>query len=310
MLFRSAAALKLFVDSKCDIVILETGMGGELDATNVCDSSLVSVITDIGMDHESYLGSTIRDIASHKAGIIKPNCPIVFGGTDRDAMQIVYNRAKDLNAPITIAERNMIKNIRYSLSGTEFESSILGYNNIKFSLPLLGIYQPKNCAIVLKTVEVLKKYGLDISLNSITHGIRNTVWHGRFEILRHKPLIIYDGAHNPHGMNMCVQSIKQYFGHSKVNVIMGVMSDKNYNDMLDILCPCVSTAYAVTPNNPRALYSSELAEKFIQKGVNALSFDTIDEGIKRAVANSTLNSMPLLIIGTLYMYKDIMTELI
>lgn len=302
--FETAAALELFRKSNCDIVILETGMGGMLDATNVCDTPLLSVITDIGLDHEDFLGSTIKDIAIQKSGIIKADRPVIFGGTNKDALEIIEAKAKELCSPLTVVDYDRIANVKYSLSGTELEFDLFGNQSVKFSLPLLGLYQPKNCAIVLTALEVLKNHGFIVSTAAAANGIQRTKWRGRFEIVRRKPLIIYDGAHNPHGMSMCTKSLKQYFGDSKVNIIMGVMADKNYNDMLDMLCPYVDTAFTVTPNNPRALSAAELAECFLSKGINAFWFDSINDGVKNAVQHCEHNKLPLIILGTLYMYQD------
>lgn len=309
--FETAAALELFRTAKCDVVILETGMGGLLDATNVCAAPLLSVITDIGLDHEAFLGSTIKDIAIQKAGIIKADRPIVFGGTNKDALEIIENKAKELNSTLTAVKYSRIKNVKYSLMGTEFEFDLFGNQNMKFSLPLLGLYQPRNCAIVLTVLEELKNQGFGIDAAAAANGIRQAEWHGRFEIVSREPLVIYDGAHNPHGMSMCVKSIKQYFGggSQSVNVLMGVMADKNYSSMLDMLCPYVDTAFTVTPNNPRSLKASRLAECFHEKGINASWFETINEGVRAAVRHSKEKGVPLIMLGTLYMYEDAVNSL-
>lgn len=306
----TAAALELFRRAECEVVILETGMGGMLDATNVCASPLLSVITDIGMDHEAFLGNTIKDIAVHKSGIIKPNRPVVFGGTDdtdKEALRIIKDRAAELNSPLTVTEHDRVRNIKYSLSGTEFEFDLFSSNH-KLRLPLLGLYQPRNCAVALTALEVLKDLGLSIDASSAADGLSRTVWRGRFEILSREPLIIYDGAHNPHGMNMCVKSIEQYLGR-KINVLMGVMADKNYDLMLDMLCPYVDTAFTVTPDNPRALHADKLAECFRERDVNVSCFESIDSGVKSAVSQSKESGLPLVILGTLYMYRDIVDAL-
>lgn len=308
--FETAAALELFRQKKCEVVILEAGMGGELDATNVCDIPLLSVITDIALDHEEYLGRTIKAISAEKSGIIKNGRPVVFGGCNKDALDIIKSKSKKTKSELIVTDGSRIKELKFSLNGTEFEFDLFGKENTKFSLGLLGVYQSKNALTALTAAEVLSKYGVNINITSAAKGIKNAVWHGRFEIINKNPIIIYDGAHNPNGMKMCVKSIERYFKNNKVNVLMGVMADKNYPEMLKILYPHIKAAFTVTPNNPRALKAEKLSEGFKSLGINSQAFETINGGVNHAVKYSKENNVPLIVLGTLYMYKDVMTELI
>lgn len=308
--FETAAALELFRQKECEVVILEAGMGGGLDATNVCDTPLLSVITDVALDHEKYLGNTVKEIAAEKSGIIKNGRPVVFGGYNKDALDIIKSKAKETKSELIVTDDSRIKELKFSLNGTEFKFDLFGKKNTKFSLGLLGVYQPKNALTVLTAAEALNKYGININADSAATGIKNAVWRGRFEIINKNPLIIYDGAHNPNGMKMCAESIARYFKNTKVNILMGVMADKNYSEMLKILCPHIKTAFTVTPNNPRALNAEKLSESFKSLGINSQVFETIGDGAKYAAEYSKKYGIPLIVLGTLYMYKDVMTELI
>lgn len=301
----TAMALKYFAYEKCDIVILETGMGGKLDATNISDAPILSVITDISADHQSFLGSTIEEIAHHKCGIIKSTCPVVFGGDNKIAESIVIDTANERSAPLTIVDYGRLQNIVYG-SATEFQ-----FDTQKFCINLLGSYQPRNAAIALTAVDVLRdSHNLKISYENIKSGLLKANWKGRFELLSQSPLIIYDGAHNLGGMNQAVRSVKQYFGAmTAVNVLMGVMADKEYGKMVKLLAGITNSAFTVSPNNPRALSAESLRACFESHSVPAASFDTISDAVKTAVFYSQQNETPLLILGTLYMYADILSGL-
>lgn len=298
--FEVAAALNLYAAQECSFVILEAGMGGKSDATNICVSPVLSVITDIGLDHTEFLGNTISKIAREKAGIIKPNRPSVFGGSNPETLKVIQNCAKEVNSLLTVTNFDEIHNIHYSLSGTDFD-----FGGKNYTLSLLGLYQPKNAAIALTAVHSLKEQGIKIPDFAVETGLKNVKWHARFELLDKTLPIIYDGAHNPHGMKMCTESIKEYFGDKKINVLMGVMADKDYRAMLDMLCPLTERAYTVTPQNPRSLRAETLADEFILRKVNAESFEDIASAVKCASEQSRLSNTPLVILGTLYMYNDV-----
>lgn len=298
--FEVGIALYIFSILKCDIVILEAGMGGRLDATNVVSSPLLSIITDIGLDHEEFLGDTIDKIAAEKSGIIKPGRPVVFGGTEPAAVNTVRKYADSNNSLLTLVDYSKITDAEYSTCGTKFN-----WSGCMYELSMLGTYQVKNAAVVMTAIQVLKNCGLSLSESQIRLGLKSTSRSGRFELLNSNPPIIYDGAHNPHGMKECVNSIQEYFGDKKVNVLMGVMSDKNFSEMLNILCPHTNCAVTVTPGNPRSLSSELLAQEFIKRGTAAKAFTDIDSGLKFAVTQSQKDNTPLIILGTLYMYNDI-----
>lgn len=298
--FEVGLALYIFSKLKCDIVILEAGMGGRLDATNIISSPLLSIITNIGLDHEEFLGGTIDKIASEKSGIIKPCRPIVFGGTNSDAVNTVRKYAKLNSSPLVLVDYSKIADAKYSLGSTKFN-----WNGSEYELSMLGTYQIKNAAVVMTAIEVLNGCGLSLSESQIRFGLKRARQSGRFELLSSNPPIIYDGAHNPHGMKVCTDSIQAYFGKEKVDVLMGVMADKNYREMLNILCPHIRCAVTVTPNNSRSLSSEALAIEFTKRGSDAKAFADLDSGLRFAVTEARNDNTPLIILGTLYMYNDI-----
>ena len=187
------------------------------------------------------------------------------------------------------------------LDGCRFDYR--GFKEI--GLPLLGLYQPYNGAIVLEAVEVLRERGLNLSDEAVKQGFALTRWPGRFEVLCEDPLTIYDGAHNMAGMTVAAESIRQYFGGGKVNLMMGVMADKAYDAMIELLRPYTGAVYAVTPANPRALPAAELAACFTRHGVEkAEAYDSIKAAAAQAMKDSRREGRPLLALGTLYMYEE------
>lgn len=302
--FETALALEYFKQNKCDIVILEAGMGGKKDATNIASSPLLSIICDVSFDHESYLGETISMIAKEKAGIIKPSCPVLFGGKNKEALDIIKYVAKENSSPLTLTDPMRISDISFSLDKTDFTFDFLG-DKTKFSMSLLGEYQITNALCALTAAEEINKLGFSISKEAAKSGIKSTTWKGRFEILDPSLPIIYDGAHNPQGMEMCVKSLKRYFGEKKVNIVIGVMADKNYDAMLKILSPHVNHAFVITPNNPRALSQNELLSILKKYNIKASACSDISISVSEAKKHSKENAVPLIILGSLYMYRDV-----
>ncbi len=297
----TAMALLYFKEQSCDIVILEACMGGRLDTTNVCPSPLLSIITDVALDHTEYLGSTVAEIAAEKAGIIKRGRPIVFGGTDHEALEVIKNECEKIGSSLVTVDHGLIKNPRFSLEHTVFDFG--EYKDI--SMPLLGAYQPKNAAAALTAAEVLIKSGLKISRADIYEGLGSLRHRGRFELLRRDPIVIYDGAHNPNGAATAAESLKIYFGEKRAAIVMGVMADKDYEKMAGILAPRAERAFAVTPDNPRALHAETLAERFEALGVPSEHFGSVAEGCRAAINYAKAKKLPVIILGSLYLYKDI-----
>ena len=300
----TAIAFLYFAEENCDVVVLEAGMGGRLDSTNVIDTSILSVITGISLDHTAFLGDTVEKIAAEKAGIIKNGIPVLFGGLDESAASVISEKAKEKGSDFYRPDYSKIEKLSSTLRGTRFE-----YKGREVKLNLLGLYQPRNASLVLEAVELLKKGGMDISDSAISEGLEEAKWSARFEIINHLPLIIFDGAHNPEGIASAVESIKHYFGSEKVIVVSGVLKDKDYNYIAKRLSEIASAAYTITPNNPRALLGEDFASLLSSLGVDATANGSIGEALKKAVERADKIGESIVCLGSLYTYVDVSTEL-
>lgn len=301
-------AMEYFARHNCDIVVLECGMGGRLDSTNVIQTSILSVITGISLDHTAYLGDTVEKIAAEKAGIIKHNVPVLWCGGDKEekcAKEVIMQKADLENSPFFSVDRQTLNVQSYTLDGTVFD--YLDYVNV--SIPLLGDYQPQNASNVMTAVKILNTYGFKIDKNSVYEGLSKTVWHARFEIVSHEPLIISDGGHNPEGIDAAVSSILLYFGDKKVNILTGVLADKDYMYMSSRIAKVANKVFCLTPPNPRALDSEKYAELFRSYGLKAQGYSSIKEAVEAAYREGEINNVPTVSLGSLYMYGDIVSAI-
>ena len=295
----AAAAYELFKRENCDIAVIECGMGGDTDATNVISEPVLSVITNVQSDHCKYLGNTIAEIAEHKAGIIKPGCPVFFGGDDAEAFDVVSKKVREVGVPFRFMDYSEVSRVRFSLEGMEFY-----FKEKLYKVPLLGVYQLNNALHVLFCTEMLIKKGYNIDYGDIRRGLAQTEWHGRFEVLRKEPYVIFDGAHNPEGIRFAAESIERYFGRKKVAMLIGVMADKDYRLYSEILGCYAEKVFTVRPDNPRALDSATLAGVFAEKKINVKSFEVLEDGVKAAYDFAKSRNIPLIALGSLYMYRE------
>lgn len=296
----TAIGFKYFAESGCDLVVLETGLGGRFDATNVIEKPVMSVITGIDLDHTAVLGSTTAEIAFEKAGIIKKGRPVLVGEADGDALETIKKKAEEECAPLTLTDYSSVKAVSTDIGGSVFE-----YESGEYFLPLKGTYQFRNAANVLAALKILKKEGIKTDENSIRKGLGKVSWPARFETLSESPLIIYDGAHNPQGISAAAENIKTYFRGIKPVILTGVMADKSHREMAEILSPLICEVFTVKPDNPRSLDPASLASEFVSCGCSALPCASVKEGFELSVRAAEEKGLPLLILGTLYMYSDI-----
>ena len=300
----TAIAFLYFAEEKCDVVVLEAGMGGRLDSTNIIDTSILSVITGISLDHTAFLGDTVEKIAAEKAGIIKSGVPVLFGGLDEGAAAIISEKAKEKSSLFFRPDYSEIKNLSSTLRGTRFE-----YKGREVRLNLLGLYQPRNASLVLEAVELLRQGKMNIPDSAVSEGLETAQWSARFEIINHLPLIIFDGAHNPEGISSAVESIKHYFGKERVVVVSGVLKDKDYNYIATRLSEIASSAYTITPQNPRALAASDFASLLSTLGVDSVANDSIGQALSGAVSRADRTGEAIVCLGSLYTYVDVVAEL-
>ena len=294
----TAAAFLLFKEQCCDYAVIECGMGGDGDSTNIITSPLLSVITNVALDHCAFLGSTTAEIAAHKAGIIKQGRPVYFGGDDKAAFDVISEVAKQkgstLYRPVSL-EQITSKDGRFTVC----------FKGNSFTLPLSGTYQLKNLTNVLSCVEILKNEGVEISDSAVKKGLESVRWEGRFETLLTEPTVIFDGAHNPDGMTELCRSIKAVFPETKPAILIGVLADKDYSLYCEMLKPLVCRAFAIAPVNHRALSPEVLSECFNRGGIECKPFVSIESGFEAAYGFCRRENIPLLVIGSLYLYKDI-----
>lgn len=301
----AAMAYTLFARQGCDIAVVECCMGGDTDCTNIIDNPLLSVITNVQLDHCAFLGETVAEIAAHKAGIIKQGCPVLFHDENvlAEANVPIRNRANALGAPLHyVREKGLyaIRKFSLSLDGTDFS-----YGQLRLHLPLLGQYQLDNAYTVLRAVELLRDQRIAVPDAAISEGLAGVRWKGRFELLHRDPVVIYDGAHNPAGMLHGVkQSLFTYFHWQKVVFLMGVMADKAYENYPWILERYAHCVFTVKPENPRALDAETLAEAFRNEIIPAEPSETLEEGVRKALACARKEQLPLVALGSLYMYRE------
>lgn len=253
----TALAFIYFAEQKCDLVVLETGLGGALDATNVITTSVIEVIASISMDHMDFLGDTLGKIALQKAGIIKPHTAVVSACQEPEAMEVIKEVCRQKECTLKTVMPEKIKDISYRYEDQSF--SYKKWDNIKISL--MGSYQIKNSALALEACEALNESGYHISRQSVYKGMKRAVWRGRFTLISREPLIIMDGAHNPAAAQELVRSLKLYYPDKKYSYIFGMFQDKDYQKVIQITAPLAERIITIaTPDNPRALSAPELKE--------------------------------------------------
>ncbi len=295
----AAIAFEYFRRAECDIVVLEVGMGGRLDATNVIKTPTLSVITEISLDHTAILGDTVEKIAAEKAGIIKKTVPVMFTGTNAAAAKVVADTAASLGCSVFAPDYGSLNVSASSVDGSRFT-----YKGREYETKLAGIYQPRNAAAVIEAANTMRELGYNINEENIRASLISTVWHARFELLRRDPVIIYDGGHNPQGVAAAIDSIESYFPGKKVTALTGVMADKDYRETVNIASRALARVYTVVPDNPRALSAEDYAAAFENEGVEAHPCASVADGVIAAARDARENDRPLFIFGSLYMYAE------
>ena len=301
----SCIAFEYFARKGCDIVVLEVGMGGAMDSTNVIEVPEVAVITNIGLDHTEYLGDTVEKIAETKSGIFKEGGnAVVYRSTP--SVEAVYERiCKERNVSLKKADFDSLRLKSHGLDGQVFDCG----SRRDLMLPLLGDHQLHNAAVVLAIADTLIQKGWKISEENIRDGIRDVSWPGRFDIVGRDPLFIIDGGHNPQCIEALVKNIQDYLQGKRVIALTGVLADKDYGDMYKPVMPLVNQFVCVTPPNPRKLDSAELAQHLIRAGAEATPCETIEEGVRLALKLAGSDGV-VLCFGSLYSIGSIRDALL
>ena len=300
----TAIGFAYFAREHCDVVVCEVGLGGEFDATNVILPPEAAVICNIGLDHTEVLGDTLEKIASAKAGIIKPGCDVVCYRESESVEAVFESRCKQVGAALHKADFDALRPVSHSLEGQVFS-----WNRFKnLRLPLLGEHQLRNAAVVLTTADALRARGWKISDENIRQGIATVTWPGRFELVRHDPLFIIDGGHNPQCIEALTKNIREYLADRPLTVLTGVLADKDYACMYGSVAPYAREFVTVTPPNPRALDGAQLAEYLRRFGKTVTACATIADGVATAVSHAGKDGV-VLCYGSLYMIGDIKAAL-
>lgn len=296
----TALAMVWFARQKCDIVVLEVGMGGELDSTNIIDVPEAAVIAAMGMDHVKELGPTMADIARAKAGIIKEGGRVVSYGGNLEADEVIAAVCRARNASLCQPDFSAIVPGDFSLEGQTF--SYKGWRGLR--IPLVGAYQMNNAAVVLETVEVLRQRGWSVSDEAVRKGLADTRWPARFEVLRRDPVFIVDGGHNPHGIRATAESLRRLFPGRKITFVTGVMADKDVEHILGLIVPLADQFFTVRPDNPRAMDAGELARRIEAMGAKATACASVRDGVDRAIQAEGPHGVACAL-GSLYMSGEV-----
>lgn len=299
--FEYVMALEFLIhaEAECDVVVLETGMGGLLDCTNVIKPPLCTVLTRIGLDHTAVLGDTIEEIAEQKCGIIKSGSVVVTSPQDDKAMSVIEKTCADKNVLLIQSEKLNARVKSESLSGTA-----LSYNGIDLTLNLLGSHQVENAKSALAAIEVVKKH-FEITEENIKNGFLNTTNPARFELLSRAPFIILDGAHNPDGISALRDSLKKYFKDKKAVLILGMLSDKDSKSSVKLLKGLFDAVYTVPVNNPRTLSAEDLAEECRAYFDEVKAFESVFTAFDEAYKLCEKEGKMLVIAGSLYLAGEI-----
>lgn len=296
----TAAAFLCFKREKCDIVVLETGLGGRLDATNVIKKPLVEVITSISLDHTNILGDTTEKIAYEKCGIIKENTAVVSAfSQDDEAFSVIKETVESLGCRLYVPDINKTKILHTDIFKTEFTYKDLGY---KITMP--GVHQVQNMTAAIETAKILASSGFTISDNNIYNGILNTKLSARAEIINNKPLVILDGGHNKSGIMALLKLIKHTLPNKDITAIIGMMEDKDVNTFVKLISKIAKKIICVTVENPRAIKAIKLLEIAEKHCDNVAAFNSISE-IYPKVLMGLKEDEVLLIAGSLYLAGEV-----
>ncbi|MDR2358020.1 MAG: bifunctional folylpolyglutamate synthase/dihydrofolate synthase [Oscillospiraceae bacterium] len=297
----TAIAMSYFVMKRCDIVVLEVGLGGELDSTNVIGTPEAAVVSAIGLDHTAELGGTLADIAAAKAGIIKPGGIVAVYGGQREADAVFETRCGAVGARLRKTDFSRLTIRSADLDATRFDFAPI--RDIR--LPLVGSYQPKNAALAITALECLRERGYNISDGDIARGLGAVRWPGRFEVLCREPLFILDGAHNTQGMDAAADSLRDISGGRGFVFIVGVMADKDVAGMMERIAPLAREFIATRPQVHRAMDAGALARLLERLGAPATARESIDGAVEFALERARAGGCGVCALGSLYFSGDV-----
>lgn len=294
--------LLYFKKENIDFGVIEVGLGGTLDSTNVIKPT-IQVITSISFDHTNLLGNTLEKIAREKAGIIKKGIPTVIYPQQEEVLKVIKNKCFEMDSELYIANN---ENLKFgNIVNLDKPYQLLKYNNeIDILLPLLGEHQIINLSVAMQAIEVLNnKNIIDISIANIVKSIKNVSWKGRLEVLSNNPYVVIDGAHNIQGIKTLSRNIKKYFKYENLYLILGILADKDVEEMIKIITPMAKKVYSVTPNSIRGELAESLKDEVSKFNKNCKAFDKYEEAYLEALNDASEKDL-ILVSGSLYMIGD------
>ena len=294
--------LLYFKNENIDFGVIEVGLGGTLDSTNVI-KPIIQVITSISFDHTNLLGNTLEKIAREKAGIIKKGIPTVIYPQQEEVLKVIKNKCFEMDSELYIANN---ENLKFeNIVNLDKPYQLLKYNNeIDILLPLLGEHQIINLSVAMQAIEVLNnKNIIDISIANIVKSIKNVSWKGRLEVLSNNPYVVIDGAHNIQGIKTLSRNIKKYFKYENLYLILGILADKDVEEMIKIITPMAKKVYSVTPNSIRGELAESLKDEVSKFNKNCKAFYKYEEAYLEALNDASEKDL-ILASGSLYMIGD------
>ncbi len=274
----TAMAFLYFLEQNCDVVVLETGLGGLLDATNIVKTTVLEIITSISLDHMGILGNNLSDIAKNKAGIMKPGSRAVALKGDNTVMDVLEGKAKELAIPLSVVDPSEITGVKSSLEKQSFRYK--GYRDLAISM--VGKYQLENAALSVCAMEEFAKAGFPVKERAVYKGLLQTFWPGRFQILEKKPMFIADGAHNRDAAVRLEQSLRFYFTNRRIIYIIGILRDKEQDEILKVTCPLADQILTVPTPGERGLSAYDLACIVKEYHDNVTATDSVQEAVELA----------------------------
>jgi len=303
----TAMAMLYLLWEKVDFAVIEVGLGGRMDATNVIKHPVCSIITSISMDHMQYLGDTLEQIAREKAGIIKRGSPVVTCRQETEVMKVLEEICKVKETHLTVSERSNVTKVKFSPEETVFT---LGAENQEqdYKIKLLGEHQVENAILAIKAAWLLRELGYSLKEDAIKQGLYNTKWSGRFEVISRKPYLIIDGAHNEAAALVLYKSLQLYFTNRKIIYMIGVLADKDYKSILKITAPLADVIITLTPNNSRALSATELAKAAEMYSKRVIDAGDVDKALRVAFLEAKEDDV-IIAFGSLSFLGDLVRAL-
>ncbi len=297
----NALQFLIHAEAECDIVVLETGMGGLLDCTNVIEPPLCAVLTAIGLDHTAVLGDTVSAIAAQKCGIIKENSAVVTSAQCDEAMQVIEQTAREKHVPLLTAENVSVTVQEETLSGT-----VMTWNGTQLRLRLAGAHQIENAKTALAALDYLRLNDLlDFTDTDVQNGFLAAVNPARLELLSQDPVVLLDGAHNPNGMEALTAAVKRFLPDTPVYCVIGMMADKDIDSALSLMQGIPEAVFTAPVDNPRAIAPEALAEKIKPVCSNVTACGSATEAFDKALALAKANNGAALVCGSLYLAGEL-----